>query len=187
MHFSWKENIIFHYKCQLYFTLSPTYSICPEHGYITGEHYNCPICQAETEVYSRITGYYRPLKNWNNGKQEEFKDRAEYVLNEEQFNQAFKTKLEESKVIENAKFEVEKNKLILFTTANCPNCKMVKAFLEKEKIEYDIIEADKEINLSKDYEINLVPTLIVSKDSQHYDKYTNFSSIVRYIQNGDKQ
>ena len=170
-----------------YFTLSPTYSICPEHGYITGEHYNCPICQAETEVYSRITGYYRPLKNWNNGKQEEFKDRAEYVLNEEQFNQAFKTKLEESKVIENAKFEVEKNKLILFTTANCPNCKMVKAFLEKEKIEYDIIEADKEINLSKDYEINLVPTLIVSKDSQHYDKYTNFSSIVRYIQNGDKQ
>jgi ribonucleoside-triphosphate reductase len=169
-----------------YFTLSPTYSICPEHGYITGEHYNCPTCQAETEVYSRITGYYRPLKNWNNGKQEEFKDRTEYVLNEKQFNQIFKTKLEESKIIANAKLEVETNKLMLFTTENCPNCKMVKAFLEKQNIDYDIIEADKEINLTKNYEINLVPTLIVSKDAEHYDKYTNFSSIVRYIQNGEK-
>ncbi len=169
-----------------YFTLSPTYSICPEHGYITGEHYNCPTCQAETEVYSRITGYYRPLKNWNNGKQEEFNDRTEYVLNEKQFNQIFKTKLEESNIITNAKFEVEKNKLMLFTTENCPNCKMVKAFLEKQNIDYDIIEADKEINLTKNYQINLVPTLIVSKDAEHYDKYTNFSSIVRYIQNSEK-
>ena len=75
---------------------------------------------------------------------------------------------------------------MLFTTENCPNCKMVKAFLEKQNIDYDIIEADKEINLTKNYQINLVPTLIVSKDAEHYDKYTNFSSIVSYIQNDEK-
>ncbi len=61
-----------------YFTISPTYSVCSEHGYLTGEVYKCPYCGKETEVYSRITGYYRPVKNWNDGKQEEFKDRLPY-------------------------------------------------------------------------------------------------------------
>ncbi len=63
-----------------YFTISPTYSICPDHGYITGEVSKCPVCGKETEVYSRITGYYRPVQNWNNGKKEEFKDRKEYKI-----------------------------------------------------------------------------------------------------------
>jgi anaerobic ribonucleoside-triphosphate reductase/glutaredoxin len=61
-----------------YFTMSPTYSVCPNHGYIAGEVYKCPVCGAETEVYSRITGYYRPLKNWNAGKTQEFHDRRTY-------------------------------------------------------------------------------------------------------------
>jgi ribonucleoside-triphosphate reductase len=58
-----------------YVTLSPTFSICPSHGYLQGEHFQCPKCDAETEVYSRIVGYMRPVKQWNKGKQEEFKDR----------------------------------------------------------------------------------------------------------------
>ncbi len=55
-----------------YFTISPTFSICSNHGYIKGEHFSCPNCSEETEVYSRIVGYYRPVQNWNNGKKSEF-------------------------------------------------------------------------------------------------------------------
>jgi len=61
-----------------YYTISPTYSVCKDHGYLTGEQYTCPICGEKTEVYSRITGYYRPVQNWNDGKAQEFKDRKVY-------------------------------------------------------------------------------------------------------------
>ncbi len=63
-----------------YYTLSPTYSVCKNHGYMVGEHETCTTCGEEVEVYSRITGYYRPIKNWNNGKMEEFSARKEYFL-----------------------------------------------------------------------------------------------------------
>jgi len=63
-----------------YYTMSPTYSVCADHGYITGEQYTCPICGKKTEVYSRITGYYRPVQNWNDGKVQEFKDRKVYDI-----------------------------------------------------------------------------------------------------------
>lgn len=63
-----------------YYTMSPTYSVCPDHGYLPGEQMKCPTCGRETEVYSRITGYYRPLKNWNDGKQQEYKERREYAV-----------------------------------------------------------------------------------------------------------
>lgn len=62
-----------------YYTISPTYSVCPDHGYLAGEQYVCPHCGKEAEVYSRITGYYRPIRNWNDGKQQEYKDRTEYT------------------------------------------------------------------------------------------------------------
>ncbi|MCK4306621.1 ribonucleoside triphosphate reductase [candidate division WOR-3 bacterium] len=63
-----------------YFTITPTFSICQEHGYIAGEHFECPKCGAATEVYSRVVGYYRPVTNWNKGKQEEFKERKTYAV-----------------------------------------------------------------------------------------------------------
>ena len=63
-----------------YYTMSPTYSVCKDHGYLTGEQYTCPICGQKTEVYSRITGYYRPVQNWNDGKAQEFKDRKLYDI-----------------------------------------------------------------------------------------------------------
>jgi len=63
-----------------YFTISPTYSICADHGYINGEVYTCPECGRATETYSRITGYYRPVQHWNIGKQEEFKNRKTYRI-----------------------------------------------------------------------------------------------------------
>jgi ribonucleoside-triphosphate reductase len=61
-----------------YFSITPTFSICPDHGYTPGEHWNCPVCGKSTEVFSRIVGYFRPIQNWNDGKREEFKDRLEY-------------------------------------------------------------------------------------------------------------
>ena len=82
---SWKSaatlvrKIAENYKLP-YYTLSPTYSICKEHGYLAGEQYKCPHCGATTEVYSRITGYYRPVQNWNDGKSEEFKERKVYKI-----------------------------------------------------------------------------------------------------------
>ncbi len=63
-----------------YYTITPTYSVCPEHGYLAGEVKTCPKCGKQTEVYSRITGYYRPVQNWNDGKIQEFADRKTYEV-----------------------------------------------------------------------------------------------------------
>lgn len=73
------RKIADHYKLP-YYTMSPTYSVCKEHGYLSGEQSRCPVCGAETEVYSRITGYYRPVKNWNDGKLQEYKERKVYNI-----------------------------------------------------------------------------------------------------------
>ncbi len=61
-----------------YFSISPTFSVCSDHGYLGGEHKTCPDCNKETEVFSRIVGYYRPVNNWNKGKREEYKKRVEF-------------------------------------------------------------------------------------------------------------
>ena len=63
-----------------YFTLTPTFSICPNHGYLSGEHFKCPECGEDAEVYSRVVGYLRPIKQWNKGKQEEYKQRKDFVV-----------------------------------------------------------------------------------------------------------
>lgn len=65
-----------------YFTFSPTFSICPNHGYVTGEHFSCPECGESCEVYSRVVGYIRPVQQWNKGKKKEFTDRKEFKLEE---------------------------------------------------------------------------------------------------------
>ena len=63
-----------------YYTITPTYSVCPEHGYLAGEQKVCPKCGKSCEIYSRITGYYRPVQNWNDGKTQEFEDRRTYDI-----------------------------------------------------------------------------------------------------------
>jgi ribonucleoside-triphosphate reductase len=78
-----------------YFSITPTFSICKKHGYIRGEEFKCPTCGEETEVYSRIVGYYRPVQNWNAGKAEEFKDRLEFI-EAKSMKHEFKTKIEQS-------------------------------------------------------------------------------------------
>ena len=133
-----------------YYTISPTYSICPTHGYITGEVYECIECGKETEVYSRITGYYRPIKHWNDGKKSEYTNRKEYVLNE--------TKNVES----------ENDKVILFTAQTCPNCPKAKEELKEINIEH--IDAHQNIELAQKFGIRTVPTLVVvnGDDSTNY-------------------
>ncbi|MBT9176579.1 MAG: Anaerobic ribonucleoside-triphosphate reductase [Firmicutes bacterium] len=63
-----------------YFTISPTFSVCPDHGYIRGEHRTCPTCFAPAEIWTRVVGFHRPVQNWNPGKKEEFSDRLEYIV-----------------------------------------------------------------------------------------------------------
>jgi len=73
------QKVFTHYKLP-YISITPTFSVCPEHGYITGEQFACPQCGAETEVWSRVVGYLRPVRNFNKGKQEEYRERRKYVI-----------------------------------------------------------------------------------------------------------
>ena len=122
-----------------YYTLSPTYSVCQDHGYIVGEVYNCPTCGKKTEVYSRITGYYRPVQNWNDGKTQEFKERKTYdVANSVLHHNGVLGAEEDCLACESAQ---QLDGLTLFTTPTCPNCKMAKQILDKAGVAYKVVDA----------------------------------------------
>ncbi len=70
-----------------YISITPTFSVCPNHGYVTGEHFHCPECGEESEVYTRVVGYLRPVQNFNNGKKEEWKERVKYEIKPEQLKE----------------------------------------------------------------------------------------------------
>ena len=160
-----------------YFTLSPTYSVCPEHGYLVGEVAACTKCGSETEIYSRITGYYRPIKNWNDGKQAEYKARTEYVINGTDIIQ---NAIDEAHQKTKSNASKDAN-LLLFTTDTCPNCSMIKEFLQQQNINYEIVIADEQVDLTNKYQIKSVPTLVV-EDEGVVEIYNNFSNIVKFIQ-----
>ncbi len=171
-----------------YFTLSPTYSVCPNHGYIVGEEKECPICHEKTEVWSRITGYYRPVQNWNDGKVEEYKMRKEYVIgnskmecdNKDDKTTKPKTTRKTTKKTEEKKSTLKKG-IYLFGTKTCPNCKMAKKFLEDDDMKYTFIDAEEEKDLTKNYSIKQAPTLLVI-DGKAEEKIQNVSNIRKYIQ-----
>ena len=159
-----------------YYTLSPTYSICREHGYIAGEQSICPHCGAPTEVYSRITGYYRPVQNWNDGKLQEYANRKEYDI----ANSTLKKKptlnrinedMEETNVVE------EKTVKYLFTTKTCPNCRIAKEYLKD--VDYILVDAEEEVALAQQYKVMQAPTFVVV-DGQDVHKYVNASNIKKY-------
>ena len=162
-----------------YYTLSPTYSVCQEHGYITGEQFTCPICGKKTEVYSRITGYYRPVQNWNDGKTQEYKDRKEYDIVRALNGAA--AKVVEEEVKEEVKEVALADGLYLFTTATCPNCRMAKSFLAQANMEYSEILAHENVELTKTLNITQAPTLVVVKDNK-VELVENVSNIRRYIE-----
>ena len=165
-----------------YYTLSPTYSVCPNDGYIAGEVWKCPKCGAETEVYSRITGYYRPVKNWNAGKAQEFKDRRTYKVEGLVSRPVsdFEEKKPEEAVSVQPVRSAENTKALLFTTKTCPNCRMIEQMLDRSGFGYQIIDAEEEVELTKKYGITSAPTLVMV----HGDKaetYANASNILRYV------
>lgn len=160
-----------------YYTISPTYSVCEKHGYISGEVYKCPTCGRKTEVYSRITGYYRPVQNWNDGKAQEFKERKTYDIDKSVLKSKNNSLIEE-KCDEEIKVS---NELLLFTTPTCPNCMMAKTLLNKANINYQIIDATTNKELAKEYNVMKAPTLLVP-NGNHYDYYDNASEIKRYIE-----
>ncbi len=163
-----------------YYTMSPTYSICKEHGYLEGEQYVCPKCGQRTEVYSRITGYYRPVQNWNDGKTEEFKNRKVYDPKNSHLTHDVSGECCDQPTKEENSSE-KLNEILLFATKTCPNCKMAKMLLDKANIKYQVIDAEENVELTKKYNIKKAPTLLVpNKDG--IDVFENASNIKGFIE-----
>ena len=159
-----------------YYTMSPTYSVCRHHGYITGEQYVCPTCGETTEVYSRITGYYRPVQNWNVGKTAEFRNRKTYDIEHSVMANSHAIDRGVSECV-----EPEVRKIMLFTTKTCPNCKMAKMMLDKAGIEYTAIDAEENVELTVSMGVKKAPTLFVPSEDG-YEVYSNASEIKGWIE-----
>ncbi len=158
-----------------YYTMSPTYSVCKEHGYLVGEQYVCPKCGSRTEVYSRITGYYRPIQNWNDGKSEEFLNRKTYNIKTSKLTHGIKEEeCEEEK-------QVSLNETLLFGTKTCPNCKMAKMLLDKAGIKYKWVDAEENVELTTSMGVKKAPTLLVPEDGE-IKVFENASNIKGYIE-----
>ena len=158
--------------------MSPTYSVCADHGYIAGEVYECPTCGKKTEVYSRITGYYRPIQNWNDGKRKEFDDRKEYNIDTSKFS------AKEVDACECKKESVAMPELdgpVLFTRNGCPNCKTSKMMLDKAGVKYSVINAEENKELTVKFGVKKAPTLLVP-NGNGFDAYDNASEIRKYIE-----
>ncbi len=163
-----------------YYTMSPTYAICKEHGYLAGEQKSCPICGSKTEIYSRITGYYRPVQNWNDGKLQEYANRTEYDVENSVLKRPTTSVVTLSNYAEDVTVEVEKPEDVkyLFVTKTCPNCKIAKQYLADEQ--YVVIDAEENAELVSRYKIMQAPTLVVVNDDS-FKKYVNASNIKKYV------
>jgi len=168
-----------------YYTLSPTYSICKEHGYLAGEVEMCPRCGAKTEIYSRITGYYRPVQNWNDGKLQEYANRKEYVVE----TSVLKREGVDETATEDLLYGAERTaagnestettvERYLFTTKTCPNCKIAKESLKN--VDYQVIDAEENPELTGKFGVMQAPTLVVV-EGDTYKKYVNASNIKKYV------
>ena len=190
-----------------YYTLSPTYSICRHHGYLSGEQYTCPICKEKAEVYSRITGYYRPVQNWNDGKLQEFKERTEYNINTSHLTHNGPTQnpvtilfqpkkdypsfqgnsyslQEKQPVLDKKRINhMKKNEshVYLFTTKTCPNCKIANIMLKKASIPFTKIDAEENTELTATYDIRQAPTLVVVQ-GEHVETYSSTPTIKKYLE-----
>ncbi|MCR5149969.1 MAG: ribonucleoside triphosphate reductase, partial [Clostridiales bacterium] len=182
---SWKSaadlvrKIAENYKLP-YYTLSPTYSVCKNHGYIKGEEFKCPDCGQDTEVYSRITGYYRPVQNWNDGKTQEYKDRKVYNIESSHFD-AHPHSCDCSHEHEKEKNAPLGDGIYLFKTATCPNCKVALAKLNKAGISVNEILAYENEDLAVALGIRQAPTLVVVNNGE-VSKFAGVSEIIKWIE-----
>ncbi len=162
-----------------YYSISPTYSVCKNHGYIAGEAFTCPHCGEEAEVYSRITGYYRPVKNWNDGKAQEYKDRKVYDIGNSHLTHEVTLEAKECDCAEE-KAEVQDG-IFLFTTATCPNCKIACSLLDKAGVAYEkIVASEENAEMANAFGIKQAPTLVVVKDGE-VKKYAGVSNVKVFL------
>ncbi|MCI6488049.1 MAG: ribonucleoside triphosphate reductase [Clostridiales bacterium] len=165
-----------------YYTLSPTYSVCKNHGYLTGEQFTCPECGETAEVYSRITGYYRPVQNWNAGKTQEYKERKEYdighsVLRHDGPIPEMKAEpVQETPVVE----ESAENRVILFATPTCPNCRIACAYLDKAGFAYEKLMAEENADLAIKYGVKQAPTLVIVTGAG-FEKFAGAGAIKQFL------
>lgn len=167
-----------------YYTMSPTYSVCKNHGYIAGEVYECPCCHEETEVYSRITGYYRPVKNWNDGKSQEFRDRVVYDIGASKLvkgDAEVAARAAESTGVaecggeavavagapsaEAASAPAAASSTLpagvyLVATHTCANCKHAEQLMQNAGVPFEKIFAEENPELARRYSIMQAPTLL---------------------------
>ena len=165
-----------------YYTLSPTYSVCKNHGYLAGEQFTCPECGETAEVYSRITGYYRPVQNWNAGKTQEYKERKEYdighsVLRHDGPIPEMKAEpVQETPVVE----ESAENRAILFATPTCPNCRIACAYLDKAGFAYEKLMAEENADLAIKYGVKQAPTLVIVTGAG-FEKFAGAGAIKQFL------
>ncbi len=160
-----------------YYTMSPTYSVCKTHGYLAGEQFTCPHCGERAEVYSRITGYYRPVQNWNDGKAQEYKNRMLYdVEHSKELHQELKG-IKELTAAESD--STREDGLYLFTTKTCPNCHAAKEYLKE--FEYAVIDAEEKPELAREFSIMQAPTLVEIRNGM-IRKHVNASNIKRFAE-----
>ena len=169
-----------------YYTLSPTYSVCQTDGYISGEHFVCPVCGKNAEVYSRITGYYRPVQNWNDGKTQEYKNRKLYdtrhsVLHHMSEENPGQKEVQPQISNSNECKTTTQKMTYLFTTKTCPNCRMAKEILTSKEHTYVVIDAEENAELAQKYDIMQAPTLLIV-DGKNTQKIVNASNIRKYVE-----
>ncbi len=166
-----------------YYTLSPTYSVCKNHGYIAGEVYTCPECGETTEVYSRITGYYRPVQNWNDGKSQEYKERKVYniatsdISKHKKSASALKANLDDFDDFGCGLADG----IYLFKTATCPNCKVALSLLAKADIAVQELMAYENEALAMQLGVKQAPTLVVVSNGEAV-KYAGVAEIKKFIE-----
>ena len=163
-----------------YYTMSPTYSVCKNHGYLTGEQAVCPECGEKTEVYSRITGYYRPIQNWNDGKAQEYKDRKVYDISKSHLNHQGVVTHNEETAETTYNEETVKDGVYLFATPTCPNCKIACAELDKVQFGYEKIYANEHPDMATELGVKQAPTLVIIKDGEA-EKYAGVSDIKKFL------
>ena len=160
-----------------YYTLSPTYSVCSTHGYLNGEHFTCPECGGRAEVYSRITGYYRPVQNWNEGKTQEYKNRRLYdIVKSREMPVGIGNSSESQMDLDGTNMG---DGLYLFTTKTCPNCNIAREYLKG--ISYNLVDEEENPNLAMEYKILQAPTLVEIKNGV-VSKYPNASNIKKFVE-----
>ena len=158
--------------------------MCKHHGYLTGEQFTCPYCGESAEVYSRITGYYRPVQNWNAGKTQEYKERREYVIENSHLTHngpIYADKQTEAPAAPAEAADAKEKRTILFSRVSCPNCTMAANYLAKAGVEYEKVLADEHMDMAREFGVKQTPTLVVTDGEGGFAKYAGAGAIKQYL------